>query len=153
VFDGRAREKKKANSVGVASLAIPPLVHYVLYDTDMKTLLTTKGRISRSVFWGVHLFSFLAMALSGGVLTYIEQHNLPKPPATAITLLCLLPIFLSIIVQIKRWHDLNRSGVWILVNFIPVFGLLWTLILCGLVRGTDGENQYGLDPVNKTPLQ
>jgi uncharacterized membrane protein YhaH (DUF805 family) len=118
----------------------------------MKLFLTTKGRISRSLFWGVHLFSFIASALSGGLLTYIEEHNLPKLPATAITLLCLLPVFLSIIVQIKRWHDLNRSGVWILVNFIPVFGPLWTLIQCGLVKGTDGENQYGLDPLDNSPL-
>ena len=92
------------------------------------------------------------MALAGGLLTYIEDHNLPKPAPTAITLLCLLPIFLSIIVQIKRWHDLNKSWIWILLNFIPVFGPLWTLIQCGFVRGTEGENQYGLDPLDKSSL-
>jgi uncharacterized membrane protein YhaH (DUF805 family) len=91
------------------------------------------------------------MVICGGLLTYIEQHNLPKWPATAITWLFLLYLFPAIFVQIKRWHGLNRSGVWILVNFIPFFGPLWTFILCGCVKGTEGENEYGLDPLENAP--
>ena len=94
------------------------------------------------------------MVICGGVLTYIDEHNLPKWPVRPITSLFLLYLFLAMIVQIKRWHDLNRSGVWVLVNFIPVFGPLWTLIYCGFLKGTDGENQYGLDPLENaaTPV-
>jgi uncharacterized membrane protein YhaH (DUF805 family) len=57
-----------------------------------------------------------------------------------------------IVVQIKRWHDLDKSGAWILINFIPFFGPLWTLIQCGFVRGTEGENQYGLDPLENATV-
>ncbi len=87
------------------------------------------------------------MVICGGLLTYIDEHHLPKWPATAITWLFLLSCFPAIIVQIKRWHDLNRSAFWIFINLIPVFGALWALIYCGFLKGTDGENEYGLDPL------
>jgi uncharacterized membrane protein YhaH (DUF805 family) len=89
----------------------------------------------------------LALAASSGLL---KGRYLPLWPAAAIILLFLLCVFVGTVVQIKRWHDLNKSWIWILVNFIPVLGPLWTLIQCGFVRGTQGENQYGLDPLDGT---
>jgi len=43
-------------------------------------------------------------------------------------------------VFVKRWHDCDKSGWWILVNLIPVIGWLWTLIECGFFEGTVGPS-------------
>ena len=68
-----------------------------------------------------------------------------------IKVLCvLLPFVLctwaGIAVQVKRWHDLNKPGVWILINLIPLVGWLWNFIESGCTRGTFGDNLYGPDP-------
>ena len=102
------------------------------------------------MFWAFQLLAFLALALCSGLL---KDRKLPPWFAVAFLLFFLLFVFMSAVVQIKRWHDLNKSWIWILVNFIPVFGPLWTVIQCGFIRGTEGENQYGLDPLEKTAAQ
>ncbi|MEO0416282.1 MAG: DUF805 domain-containing protein, partial [Verrucomicrobiota bacterium] len=58
----------------------------------------------------------------------------------------LLLFWISLAVSVKRWHDRGKSGLWVLVNFIPVVGGLWELIECGCLDGDYGKNQYGLDP-------
>jgi uncharacterized membrane protein YhaH (DUF805 family) len=64
-----------------------------------------------------------------------------------IVLVFALLIAAFIIPQgIKRLHDLNLSGWWVLVGAIPFLGPL-----CGIViiftRGTRGPNRYGPDPL------
>ena len=49
-------------------------------------------------------------------------------------------------VFVKRWHDRDKSGWWVLINLIPVIGWFWTLIECGFLDGTVGPNKYGPDP-------
>ena len=50
-------------------------------------------------------------------------------------------------VSVKRWHDRDRSGWWVLLNLLPVIGWLWALVDNGFVRGTRGPNRYGADPL------
>jgi uncharacterized membrane protein YhaH (DUF805 family) len=45
----------------------------------------------------------------------------------------------------KRLHDLNATGWWAILAFIPFVSTLFTLYLV-LVRGSVGANSYGLDP-------
>ncbi|MDR3349865.1 MAG: DUF805 domain-containing protein [Acidaminococcales bacterium] len=48
----------------------------------------------------------------------------------------------------KRWHDLNRSGMWIITFFlIPM--LSWIPLL--FFKGTTGSNRYGEDPLSRSP--
>ena len=48
--------------------------------------------------------------------------------------------------QIKRWHDRDKSWVWIFINFIPLVGAVWTLIEVGFLDGTPGPNRFGPSP-------
>ena len=70
-------------------------------------------------------------------------------PVTSIVLLLfgILVTWISIAVGIKRFHDRNKSGVWVLIIFVPVIGSLWYLIECGFLKGTTGPNNYGPDPL------
>ena|SRR6266498_3581511 len=48
-------------------------------------------------------------------------------------------------VTIRRLHDTNHSGWWVLINLVPLVGWIWLLIF--LVTDSDpGENRYGPNP-------
>jgi uncharacterized membrane protein YhaH (DUF805 family) len=50
-------------------------------------------------------------------------------------------------VTIKRWHDGDKSGSWVLINFIPVVGDLWSLMENGFLKSTAGDSRFGPDPL------
>jgi uncharacterized membrane protein YhaH (DUF805 family) len=56
-------------------------------------------------------------------------------------------LWIGLVLSVKRWHDRNKSGWWVLVNLVPVVGWLWQLIECGFLRGTTGPNRFGQDPL------
>jgi uncharacterized membrane protein YhaH (DUF805 family) len=51
----------------------------------------------------------------------------------------------SLAVQVRRFHDQDKSGWFLLLNFIPyVGGLIVLVFMC--IEGTKGENRFGPDP-------
>ncbi len=51
----------------------------------------------------------------------------------------------SIAVGIRRLHDTNRSGWWLLVTFVPFVGLIVMIVFLASA-GTTGGNDYGVEP-------
>lgn len=58
----------------------------------------------------------------------------------------LFYIVANFAIQIKRFHDRNKSGWWIFLHFIPAIGGIWALIELGFLKGTPGPNRFGADP-------
>ena len=61
-------------------------------------------------------------------------------------IVALLIGWMHLAVFTKRWHDRDKSGWMLLINILPVIGLVWTLIECGFLDGTHGPNKYGASP-------
>ncbi len=61
-------------------------------------------------------------------------------------LLGLAAAWAKLAVLVKRWHDRDKSGWWILIILIPFIGWLWQLIECGFMEGTQGPNRFGPSP-------
>ena len=61
--------------------------------------------------------------------------------------LAMLPVIISsYMLMIRRLHDVNLSGFFVLLNFVPIVNLgLFLYLLCK--KGTEGENDYGPDPL------
>jgi uncharacterized membrane protein YhaH (DUF805 family) len=55
----------------------------------------------------------------------------------------LLLTYIGIAVQVKRWHDTDRSGWWVLVNLVPIIGNIYALAVCGFIPSNLDYNQYG----------
>ena len=55
---------------------------------------------------------------------------------------------LMIPATIKRLHDTNRSGWFLLIGLIPLVNLYLAYVVY-LEKGTSGSNQYGEDPLAK----
>ena len=58
------------------------------------------------------------------------------------SLLVLVP---GLAVSIRRLHDTNRSGWWLLISLIPLIGAI-VLIIFMVQEGDPNENQYGPNP-------
>jgi len=114
------------------------------FKTSVSTVLNKyvefSGRASRSEFWWFVLFSVI-----GNIITGILDEVLGT--VAAINLLFSLAILLpSIAVGVRRLHDTDRAGWWLLLSFIPIVGWL-VLLYFNVQKGTDGENRFGADPL------
>lgn len=70
----------------------------------------------------------------------------PAVGAPVVYLLYALATFLpGLAVAVRRLHDTDRSGWFLLVAFVPFVGGLILLIFL-VEEGTRGRNQYGRDP-------
>jgi uncharacterized membrane protein YhaH (DUF805 family) len=128
------------------------------------------GRISRSQFW----LGMLGVATTIGCAMALAFWTPFGYAAIPLVLIAFVSLY---IVAIKRLHDRNKSGWWTLV-FLWAPGVMdrlsdkvveesagwWILVLIGTVltlwglvelgfrRGTDGDNEYGPDPLAKTEV-
>lgn len=99
------------------------------------------GRARRSEYWYFFLFNIaisLALAIADIVIRSVLGYGMLGP---IYSLAVLIP---GIAVTIRRLHDTDRSGWWILLGLVPLVGLV--LIVFLVQEGTGGRNQYGPDP-------
>jgi len=129
-------------------------------------LFTFQGRVNRGKFWLTVLIYFIAMlvAVALGLLV----------PVIGLILAIVIYVVIAvsgIFVGIKRLHDRDKSGWWLLVFYlvpgvlsgvgeasgmqivVMITGLIslaiaiWMFVELGCLRGTVGDNQYGSDPL------
>jgi len=62
--------------------------------------------------------------------------------ALAAAAILMYSTFLGIVAQVKRFHDMNASGLFVLLGFIPYVGSL-VLVALFLIRGKNESNKYG----------
>ena len=117
---------------------------------DVKELLFSfRGRIPRSVFWIIGCILFpLGMMVGYAPLTSTAD-GIPKLIVWIISVCWCIPgIWIGLALYAKRWHDCSKSGWMTLILLIPLIGPFWFLGYIGFVRGTQGSNPYGDDPLS-----
>ena len=115
------------------------------------------GRINRSKFWIYWALYIVTGLIFDRILVLFDVQSGVQEPVTAgpaeIFLLILGLAYVVVVtwsyfaVHIKRWHDRNKSGWWVLIGFIPIIGFIWTMVECGFLKGTEGDNRFGPDPL------
>ena len=133
------------------------------------------GRINRAKFW---LAALIYVVFFGAVIGITMAVSSSLNAMLAAALIAYIPLIISgIAVGIRRLHDRNKSGWWLLVfyvaplllNLVSGYALdeagmahqaalflsfainIWALIELGAMRGTIGPNQYGNDPLAPQP--
>lgn len=106
--------------------------------------ISTRGRIPRSVYWAakVSLAVILLMVFAVSVAT----EKTSDTPGWLV-LAFILYLFAIVSVAIKRLHDVDMSGLWVLACLVPYLGELFGFIVLGCLKGTAGSNDYGPDPL------
>jgi uncharacterized membrane protein YhaH (DUF805 family) len=106
------------------------------------------GRSSRSAYWYWTLFAVL-MSIASRVLDLALFPGLDTSPINSLVGLALFLPGLS--VSVRRLHDLDRTGWWLLI-ILTVIGLIVILVwFC--MRGTVGANRFGPDPLATEPAR
>ena len=108
-------------------------------------LFSFEGRATRLEYW---MFN-VALIIGIIILSIIGAVLIGEEGVIIGSLFGLVCIWSGIAIQVKRWHDRDKSGWWILINFIPFIGF-WALIENGFLRGTDGKNRFGEDPLERS---
>lgn len=115
---------------------------------------TFSGRARRSEYWFWVLFVFLlsiATQVIDGFLVAPALGLMPfqgaagQPLSMLTNLILLIP---NLAVAVRRLHDVDRSGWWLLIILVPILGVI-VLIYWFVTRGTVGPNTYGADPVTE----
>lgn len=128
------------------------------------------GRLNRAKYWGISLV--LAAILIAGTVA-ADALDL-EPVWAALGVLTIVCLAAGLAVGVKRLHDRDKSGWWILIFYVTPLLLdgtaewiggwlagglrfanlaisVWALIELGIRRGTQGPNRYGDDPLGEQP--
>lgn len=131
---------------------------------DWKYLFTSfEGRINRKPFWlsilALVVVEWIVVIVFGLVLGTsmmggLDPNMAPDEAASAamkamipLWIVLLLFLYPSLALYTKRWHDRGKSGWWTLICLVPVIGGIWLLVELGFLRGIEGPNQFGNDPL------
>jgi uncharacterized membrane protein YhaH (DUF805 family) len=112
-------------------------VHYVTFS----------GRAIRSQYWFWVLFTLLGGLATEILDAGIFSSSIPSasPLNGVFNLLTFLP---SLALSIRRLHDIDRTGWWVLIAF-TIIGI-FVLIYWACKKGTPGPNRFGPDPFATT---
>ena len=115
------------------------------YLEALKKYAVFEGRSRRKEYWFFGFFNAIFSVVlviadvlfgtSGGAFS-------PGLLSTLYTVGVFLP---ALAVLVRRLHDTNRSGWWVLISFLPLIGVL-VLLFFSLQEGQPGENEYGVSP-------
>ncbi len=126
-------------------------------DTLVALLFSPQGRISRrqyrlsrigfaALWFAVAYLIGQARSDSLAAMTTHSGLALALAEIAVVVIVAVIGLTISVVLSIKRWHDLGKSGWWALSGFAPVIGWLWQMIHCNFMTGTPGANAYGDDP-------
>ena len=97
------------------------------------------GRGARSEFIAI----FFAIFCMGFVAGLFSPPMLPPVFGVVLTLsVVICAPALLIIYGVRRLHDINLSGWWMIISMIPLLGLFFIIVLM-ILPGTQGPNKYG----------
>ena len=116
-------------------------------QTCLKKYFIVKGRASRSEYWYFQLL-FSPIAFYAGFWSDpVSTGMIDPPPLYLISLALVVLLFIPAITsQVRRFHDKDKSGWFILINLIPFVGWIIVLVIC-IDKGTAGKNRFGEYPL------
>ena len=121
--------------------------------TVMRRWRDFDGRSSRREFWMFTLVIFIASFVLGFIDAFLfggfeavpDGETFVMPVVSFSNAFSLITVIPSISVSVRRLHDINRTGFWILIS-LTIIGLV-LIIYWACLRSDEGDNQYGASPL------
>jgi uncharacterized membrane protein YhaH (DUF805 family) len=111
----------------------------------LKKYAVFSGRSRRKEYWYFVLFVVLisiVLNIIDGLFGTYHRSTGAGLLSTIFSLAILIP---SISVSVRRLHDIDRTGWWVLISLVPLVG--WIVLLVFHVQdSTPGPNRYGPNP-------
>jgi uncharacterized membrane protein YhaH (DUF805 family) len=113
---------------------------------------TFRGRASRSEYWWFQLcflIYYCGFMIAKYVLTRGSHLGILESIVLLVISLAQLALCIpAISAAVRRLHDTDRSGWWYWLCLIPLIGIILLAWFCS--KGTDGDNEYGTNPLATT---
>jgi uncharacterized membrane protein YhaH (DUF805 family) len=111
----------------------------------LKKYAVFTGRARRKEYWFFvlfHVLIFLLFVMIDGLTGTLNEATGFGLTSSLYSLAVLIP---GIAVLVRRLHDIDRSGWWVLIGLVPFVGGIVLLVLAAL-DSTPGENRFGPNP-------
>ncbi|MGI9264325.1 MAG: DUF805 domain-containing protein [Gammaproteobacteria bacterium] len=115
------------------------------YLAVLRKYLVFEGRAQRAEYWYFVLFNIIfgiVLAIIDGIFGSLNPDTGMGLLSGIYSLAVLIP---TIGVAIRRLHDTDRSGWWLLLALVPLIGGL-VLLVFFILDGTPGSNRFGPNP-------
>ena len=115
------------------------------YLEALKKYAVFSGRARRKEYWYFMLFNLIVsivLAVIDGMTGSFSAEAGVGLLGGLYSMAVLIP---GIAVSVRRLHDTDRSGWWLLIGLIPVIGAIVLLVFM-VLEGQSGANQYGPSP-------
>jgi uncharacterized membrane protein YhaH (DUF805 family) len=111
-------------------------------NSGFRNYVNFSSRAARSEYWYWVLFNLILGVVTAIIDSVVFGYTSVSPINTIASLATLLP---SIAVGVRRLHDIDRTGWWLLIAFTIIGCVL--LIVWACFKGTSGPNRFGPDPL------
>ena len=116
----------------------------------LSLLFSFEGRLQRRDYRLIRIVWYPAVLL---ILYGLGRLNNPSNSLTETLLLLLailavlvMMVWTTLALQVRRWHDRDKSWPWLFVGFIPIAGPIWVAVELLFLEGTIGPNRFGPSP-------
>ena len=117
----------------------------LLFNRLSTNLFTPDGRINRKEFVLFHILCYVMLFFTIIIAGTLERISGNYGIFLTLGIFFLLLVLIQrIFINIRRFHDIDRSGWWLLLYLIGL-GFIIFIFLCFL-EGTPGPNKYGEQP-------
>lgn len=110
-------------------------------QTCFRKYVTIDGRARRAEYWWFYLFGFLGSA----ILQALDRMAFGPDVGVLSAIFGLAILLPALAVGVRRLHDTDRSGWWLLLGLIPLIGAI-ILIIWFIGKGSPGTNRFGAAP-------
>jgi len=114
------------------------------YTTVWKKFAQFDGRSRRKEYWMFVLFNTLICCVLYIPGLIFRESSLGLGLLALYGIYALASLIPSIAVGVRRLHDTNKSGWFMLLCFVPIISLVLLVFMC--IDGDAGPNQYGPNP-------
>ncbi|HEY4310048.1 MAG TPA: DUF805 domain-containing protein [Pirellulales bacterium] len=112
------------------------------YLVVWKKFADPSGRARRMEYWTFLLFHYIVIIL------LMIAGRMANGSSMIVNLYALAAIVPTVMVRIRRLHDIGKSGWWLLISIVPIVG--WIIMLIFLTRASEpGTNKYGPNPLGQ----
>ena len=111
-------------------------------SSSFRNYANFSGRAVRSEFWYWYIFVAVVLIVFGAINGSLYPGPLAMGPFSYVTMAIVLALILpSLAVSVRRLHDIDRTGWWVLIA-VTAIGML-VLIYWACLPGTSDRNRFG----------
>ena len=115
------------------------------YLEAFKKYAVFSGRSRRKEYWYFVLFNIIVGIVLAAIDALLGTFSSSSNIGLLSGIYSLAVLIPTLALTVRRLHDVDRTGWWILIGLVPLIGGI-VLLVFALLDGTPSSNQYGSNP-------